>query len=54
MRMDGTVTETNIAFPMESHMLVDALRVVSRHVHWLSGMELKLATPFSLRATPHG
>lgn len=47
VRMDATVVETNIAYPIDSHMLVDALRVVSRNVFWLKEQGIKLTMPFS-------
>lgn len=50
VRMDATVAETNIAYPSDSSMLVDALRVVSRHVHWLTELGIELSMPFSHKA----
>ena len=50
MRMDATVVETNISYPLDSTMLVDALRVVSRIVRWLSELGLGLKMPFTYKA----
>jgi IS5 family transposase len=51
MRMDATVVETNISHPLDSTMLVDALRVVSRIVHWLEDThEMKVKIPFKFKA----
>jgi IS5 family transposase len=50
MRMDATVVETNISYPLDSTMLVDALRVVSRIVRWLSELGFSLKMPFTHKA----
>ena len=51
MRMDATVVETNISFPLDSTMLVDGLRVISRVVHWLKEVhDLKVVIPFKFKA----
>jgi IS5 family transposase len=50
MRMDATVVETNISYPLDSTMLVDALRVVSRIVRWLSELGFGLKMPFTHKA----
>jgi IS5 family transposase len=50
MRMDATVVETNISHPLDSTMLVDALRVVSRVVKWLSDLGVGVKMPFTHKA----
>jgi transposase, IS5 family len=47
VRMDATVVETNIAHPMDSNLLVDCLRVISRCVHWMQEKGLKSAMKYS-------
>ena len=45
VRMDATVVESNISSPIDSQLMVDCLRVISRIAFWMNeqGLEIKLA-----------
>ena len=47
VRMDATVVETDIAYPRDSQLLVDCLRVITRIVGWMKGKNLIINLPYT-------